>query len=121
LKLAKQQFIADLEAENRDWADARGKIDINKVNTFLRYAKDITNDPRLKDRSDIKTMAEYLAGRERVRQALATRESQSLDNANNADIKAVWDEFIGELIDKDVTFNRIYTRILERDDLRKGF
>jgi hypothetical protein len=120
LKLAKQQFIADLEAENRDWADARGKIDINKVNTFLRYAKDITNDPRLKDRPDIKTMAEYLAGRERVRQALATRESQSLDNVNNADIKAVWNEFIGELIDKDVTFNRIYTRILERDDLRKG-
>jgi peptidoglycan hydrolase CwlO-like protein len=121
LKLAKQQFIADLEAENREWADARGKIDINKVNTFLRYAKEITNDSRLKDRPDIKTMSEYLAGRERVRQALATRDSQSLDNVNNADIKAVWDEFIGELIDRDVTFNRIYTRILERDDLRKGF
>ncbi len=77
-------------------------------------------DPRLSNRPDMKTMTEYLAGRERVRAALATRESQSLDNESNADIKAAWDEFIGDLIDKDVTFNRIYTRYLERDDLRRG-
>jgi len=120
LKAAKAQFIAELEAENRDWADARGKIDINKVNTFLRYASETIKDPRLANRPDMKTMAEYLAGRERVRAALATRQSQSLDNESNADIKAAWDEFIGELIDQDVTFNRVYTRYLEKDDLRKG-
>jgi hypothetical protein len=120
LKAAKAQFVAELEAENRDWADARGKIDINKVQTFLRYANDVIKDPRLANRPDMKTMAEYLAGRERVRAALATRDSQSLDNEDNADIKAAWDEFVGDLIDQDVTFNRIYTRYLERDDLRKG-
>jgi hypothetical protein len=120
LKEAKRQFVAELEAENRDWADARGKIDINKVQTFLRYANDVIKDSRLANRPDMKTMAEYLAGRERVRAALAGRESQSLDNEDNADIKAAWNEFIGDLIDQDVTFNRIYTRYLERDDLRKG-
>jgi hypothetical protein len=120
LKIAKAQFVAGLEAENRDWADARGKIDINKVNTFLRYANETIKDPRLANRPDMKTMAQYLAGRERVRAALATRQSQSLDNPENADIKAAWDEFTGQLIDEDVTFNRIYTRYLEKDDLRKG-
>jgi hypothetical protein len=120
LKAAKAQFVAELEAENRDWADARGKIDINKVQTFLRYANDVIKDPRLANRPDMKSMAQYLAGREKIRAALATRDSQSLDNEDNADIKAAWDEFIGDLIDQDVTFNRIYTRYLERDDLRKG-
>jgi hypothetical protein len=65
-------------------------------------------------------MAEYLAGRDKVRAVLATRESQSLDNEDNADLKAAWNEFVGDLIDKDITFNRIYTRYLEKDDLRKG-
>jgi len=120
LKAAKANFVARLEAENRDWADARGKIDINKVQTFLRYANETIKDPRLANRPDMKTMAEYLAGRERVRAALATRKSQSLDNESNADIKAAWDNFTGQLIDQDVTFNRIYTRYLEKDDLRKG-
>ena len=120
LKAAKAQFISELEAENRDWADARGKIDINKVQTFLRYANDVIKDPRMSNRPDMKTMAEYLAGREKVRQVLAQRPSQSLDNEDNADIKAAWAQFIGDLIDQDVTFNRIYTRYLERDDLRRG-
>ena len=120
LKAAKAQFVAELENENKDWATARGKIDINKVQTFLRYANDVIKDPRLANRPDMKTMAQYLAGREKIRAALATRQSQSLDNANNADIKAAWDEFVGQLIDEDVTFNRIYTRYLERDDLKKG-
>ena len=120
LKLAKQQFVAELENANREWADARGKIDTNKVISFLRYANDVVSDPRIKDRADMKTMSTYLAGRQRIMQALAARPSQSIDNPANQDIKVAWDEFIGQLIDRDVTFNRIYTRILEKDDLRKG-
>jgi hypothetical protein len=120
LKAAKQRFVAQLESANREWADARGKIDTNKVISFLRYAKDVVSDPRIKDRQDMKTMSTYLAGRQRIMQALATRTSQSIDNPENQDLKIAWDNFIGELIDKDVTFNRIYSRILEKDDLRKG-
>jgi hypothetical protein len=86
----------------------------------LRYANDVVSDPRLKNRPDMKTMATYLAGRQRIIEALSARPSQSIDNPANQDLKAAWDEFTGELIDKDVTFNRIYTRILEKDDLRKG-
>lgn len=122
LLAAKQQFVAELEQENRDWADNRGKIDTNKVVTFLRYAKDVIDDPRVKNRPDMQSMATYLAAREQIRKVLASRPSQNLDNPNNADIKDAWDQFIGDLIDEDASgsFNRIYTRYLEKDDLRKG-
>ncbi len=120
LKAAKAQFVSALESSNRDWAAARGKIDTNKVITFLRYANEVIRDPRVSSRPDMQTMATYLAGREKIMSILATRPSQSLDNEGNSDLREAWNQFTGLLIDKDVTFNRIYTRYLERDDLRKG-
>jgi hypothetical protein len=120
LQAAKKAFTTAIEQENPDWAAERGKIDINKVANFLRYANKAIQDPRLAQRPDMKTMAEYLQGRELVRNALAQRQSKSLSNVANADLKEAWDAFTGILIDKDVTFNRIYTRILENDDLTKG-
>jgi hypothetical protein len=118
---AKKQFIAELETENPSWGKARGKIDTNKVNNFLSFAKEMTLDKRTANRSDIKPVAEYLAGREYIRGLLAQRKSQSLTNTENIDLKEMWDGFIGDLIDENITFSRVYTRILENDDLRKGF
>ena len=118
---AKRNFVAELSVENPDWGSERGKIDINKINNFLGFAKKATTDPRLKNRSDIKAMSDYLAGREYIRGLLAGRNSQTLTNDENLDIKEMWDEFIGGLLDEYLTFGKIYTRILENDDLRKGF
>ena len=117
----KQQFVALLSTENPSWATERGKIDTNKVDNFLGFAKELTLDKRTAGRPDIKAVAEYLKGREFVRGLLAQRKSQSLNNAENVDIKEKWDSFIGALIDENITFSRVYTRILENDDLRKGF
>lgn len=121
LLAAKQRFISDLSEENPSWGAERGKIDINKVNNFLKFAKELTLDKRTADRPDIKVVADYLAGREFIRGLLAQRTSQSLDNEGNLDLKEKWDTFIGDLIDENITFSRVYTRILENDDLRKGF
>jgi hypothetical protein len=118
---AKKQFIAALEAENPDWGQARGKIDINKVNNFLGFAKEMVADPRVAERPDVKAMGDYLKGREYVRQMLAVRKSKTITSPDNADIKEIWDAFVGDLIDENITFNRVYTRMLENDDLRKGF
>jgi hypothetical protein len=120
LKAAKDAFVTGLEDSNPDWAEIRGKIDTKKVENFLKFAQDATKDTRLADRPDIKSMSDYLKGRQLIIDVLAKRKSQSLDNATNTDLKEIWDTFTGLLIDKDVTFNRIYTRILEKDDLRKG-
>jgi hypothetical protein len=121
LLAAKQQFVAQLEQENPAWSSARGKLDIGKVNNFLSFAKKMTLDKRTANRPDIKAVADYFDGREYIRGLLAQRSSQSLTNEENLDIKEMWDSFIGQLVDENITFNRVYTRILENDDLRKGF
>jgi hypothetical protein len=121
LAAAKKQFVAELSAENPSWGAARGKIDTNKVNNFLAFAKEMTLDKRTANRPDIKAVSDYLKGREYIRGLLAQRTSQSLDSADNLDVKEMWDSFIGDLIDENITFNKVYTRILENDDLRKGF
>jgi hypothetical protein len=118
---AKRQFVAGLEAENPDWGQARGKIDINKVNNFLTFAAEAVQDPRLSNRPDMTAMKDYFIGREYIRKMLVGRPSQTLTSTDNADIKELWDSFIGQLIDENLTFNRVYTRMLENDDLRKGF
>ena len=120
LRIAKQALVQALEQENPDWASARGQIDLGKVTNFLKFAKEAVADPRLANRPDMKTMASYLEGREIIRGFLATRPNKSINSQSNADLKEAWDAVIGALVDQDVTFNRIYTRILENDDLTKG-
>jgi hypothetical protein len=120
LKAAKDAFVAGLEQSNPDWAEVRGKMDTGKIMNFLKFAQKATQDPRLANRPDIQTMSEYLKGRQMLVDVLAKRKSHSLTNKENADLKGVWDTFTGLLIDKDITFNKVYTRILEKDDLRKG-
>ena len=120
LKAAKQQFVLDLAAENPDWDAARGKMDIRKVMNFLKFAKKSIDDPRLSDRNDMKTMREYIEGREFIIEALSVRKSKNIDNENNADLRQAWAEFIGELVDKDITFSRVYTRVLENDKLTES-
>jgi hypothetical protein len=87
---------------------------------FLTFAEKATKDPRLSARSDIKTMGDYLKGRKYIIDLLADRKSKNIDNEENADLKELWTAFTGYLIDKDVTFNRVFTRILENDTLLEG-
>jgi len=120
LKERKQQFIADLEVENPEWAKVRGKIDTNKIVNFLRFSQELTLDPRTKNRPDIKAVADYIDGRDYVRQLLAERSSKSIDAKDNADLKEMWDTFTSSLLDEYISFSRVYSRILEKDDLTKG-
>jgi hypothetical protein len=68
----------------------------------------------------MKTMADYLKGRQYVVTLLSQRKSKNINNEENADLKELWSAFTGALIDRDVTFNRVYTRILENDTLLEG-
>jgi hypothetical protein len=120
LKQMKKDFVAYLSEKNPDWASVRGKIDTRKVMNFLTFAEKATKDPRLSARSDIKTMGDYLKGRRYIIDLLADRKSKNIDNEENADLKELWTAFTGYLIDKDVTFNRVFTRILENDTLLEG-
>lgn len=118
---AKAQFISDLSEQYGGWAKAYGNIDINSVNRFLSQASKWINDSRISNRQDIQTFKQYLEGRRIMREELARRQYKSIGAQANEDLKEAWDTFVGELLDIDVTFERIYTRILEKDDLTKGF
>lgn len=120
LKERKRIFIEQLEDENPAWAEVRGKIDTNKVVNFLKFANEVVNDPRTKGRSDMAGMSDYLEGREYLRQLLAERDSKSIDAVGNADLKKMWDTFTSGLLDEYISFSRVYSRILEKDDLTKG-
>lgn len=120
LKQMRSDYIAWLSERNPDWASVRGKIDTRKVMNFLTFADKAVNDSRLSSRSDMKTMAQYLDGRKRIIEMLSQRPSKNINNEENADIKELWSAFTAYLIDKDVTFNRVYTRILENDTLLEG-
>jgi hypothetical protein len=79
------------------------------------------DDPRLSGRQDIKTLKMYLEGRKWMQEQLRFRESKSLDNVSNGDLQYKWQTFTGALIEQDITFERIYTRMLEKDNPSEGF
>jgi len=120
LAAAKETFVAELSSENPDWAEVRGKMDTRKVVNFLNYANKVVQDERVAKREDMKTMAEYLEGRKIIIEALSRRKSKNIDNEANADLRMAWAEFVGELIDTDITFTRVYSRILENDKLTES-
>ena len=62
-------------------------------------------------------MSDYLEGREYLRQLLSERDSKSINAVANADLKEMWDTFTSGLLDENISFSRVYTRILEKDDL----
>ena len=120
LKERKQRFIEELEDENPAWAKVRGEINTKRVINFLKFANEVVNDPRTEGRSDMQGMADYLEGREYLRQMLAERDSKSIDAVGNADLKEMWDTFTSGLLDEYISFSRVYTRILEKDNLTEG-
>lgn len=111
----KRNFIKELGNINPAWADAYNTIDSGKINKFLKFAADVVDDPRLSGRRDIKTLKLYLDGRKYLTEQLKFRPSKSLENDANGDLKYNWDKFVGQLIERDITFERIYTRMLEKD------
>ena len=111
----KRNFINELSDINPAWADAYNTIDSGKIDKFLKFATNVVDDPRLSGRRDMKTLKLYLDGRKYLTEQLKFRPSKSLENDANGDLKYNWDKFVGQLIERDITFERIYTRMLEKD------
>ena len=120
LAAKKREFINNLTKENAAWGEAYTQIDTGKVVSFLRYATEISADPRMAGRADITTLSEYVAGREFIIKQLQYRPTKNLDADSNIDLREKWDTFVGQLLNKDVTFGDIYSRILDKDDLSRS-
>ena len=121
LQEKKRKFIAELGNENPAWIEDYKTIDSGKVIKFLKFATSVVDDPRLSGRQDIKTLKMYLEGRKWMQEQLKFRASKSLDNPSNGDLQYKWYTFTGALVEQDITFERIYTRMLEQDNPSEGF
>jgi hypothetical protein len=121
LQVRKRKFIDDLGTENPAWIEAYNNINSGKITKFLKFANSVIDDPRLSGRKDIQTLKEYLDGRKWIQEQLRFRVSKSLDNPSNGDLNYKWNTFTGALIEQDITFERIYTRMLEKDNPSEGF
>lgn len=120
LAAKKREIVDAIGKSNPDWFKSYTNIDTGKIVSFLRYAKDISSDPRIANRPDIKSLNLYINARERIVNTLSTRESRSITSDTNTDLAVAWNQIVGVLLNNDVTFNDIYSRMLEKDDLSRG-
>lgn len=120
LKNIRDQYIAQLKADNAQWANAFDSGSGGRqADTFLRTAAQAVADrPDLMQRSDFQALDEYLMVRRVYQQELDKRGLSSIDNKNAADLKKAWDEFVLGLVNADIGFQQMYNRGgLDRDNL----
>lgn len=118
LNALRNQFINDLKTENEAWAQDFLSGGEESVEKFLRWAQENPmKDPDLRNRGDFRALAEYMQGRQLIMQELQQRDKTIITHPDNADLKQAWDMFVAELIERDLGFEQIYQRVLERDNL----
>lgn len=98
------------------WREDYDKNDSGAVGRFLRTASQFMDDPRLRDRGDVVLLRRYIAARTEMQKVLAER-GGNLDSPDNADLAELWDGYVSELVQQDISFEQMYQRILQRDNL----
>jgi hypothetical protein len=106
---------------NEAWSKDYSTYDTLKYDRLIpgleRVAdSDLADDP---NRSDLRTLRTYLAGRKAVVQALAQRAAggghSTLAAQSNADLAEDWQRFVDSLVESSVRFGNLHTRYLSRD------
>lgn len=105
-----------------DWLSDFGERNSNKTGEFLAAARAATQNKKINGRKDIQTMAQYLEYRTAIREVLAARKAQGgsdniFNKDLNSDLAAIWATITGRLVDQDIIFADVYSRVLENDDL----
>lgn len=123
LRAIKAQWMNEVREQpwGHDWLNDYEARDAGTTRKFLEAATAATKDERIAGRPDIATMREYLDARTKFQKILAARKrgggSASLSAQSNDDLAAIWAQITGVLVDQNVTFGDVYSRMLENDDL----
>jgi hypothetical protein len=110
-----KDFRSGLSKENPEWAKDYNSFDTSKVQTFLdQVAGPAMQDGRLKNRSDIRMMAQYLALRD---DAIKTAEANgsSLGARNSSDIRAILLDAGNQMAQENIGFSQMWQRVLQRE------
>ena len=111
----KRQFVAQLGANNPQWAKDYGSFDSTKLQRFItNWAEPALSDKRLKNRSDIKLMGQYLAYRQKAMD-LAQQNGFSLASQQGAQLRSVLDQLGTEYARQDLGFGQMWQRMLSRE------
>lgn len=108
-------FRSDLAAENPDWSKDYSSFDSSKMQTFLtQVAEPALKDGRLKNRSDIKAMGEYLALRDQASK-IAESNGYSLGSAKARDLREVLIQAGTQMAQENIGFGQMWQRVFERE------
>lgn len=115
LAAAKRAIIEYLSGKYPEWAEEYGKTDMNTWKRKVEGLEAIAADPRLREREEIKVLADYLDARKGIAAILAKRKDKTLSAQSNADVLEAWDGIVNVLADRNLAFADIVHRYLERD------
>ena len=117
---AKQQIVEKLGERFPLWYDEYRNPDLTKWVDRIDGIRAIVKDPRLSERDDIRSLAEYLRVRDAFTGELAARKeaggASSVDAGANQDLKEAWQAIMDQLLENP-TFSDVLWRWLEFDPL----
>tara|TARA_R110000803_G_scaffold148313_2_gene213748 strand:+ start:14 stop:1057 length:1044 start_codon:yes stop_codon:yes gene_type:complete len=123
LRQMKAQLIETLQKEHPAWWREYNTVDRLKMPERIAGAKAIVTHENsgLRNRPDIRGLAEYLELRDRFIEILQNRAAaggaRSLTATGNMDVAAAWETARLEIVERNLPFADIYYRRFVRDDL----
>lgn len=106
---------------NEEWSADFNSFDPKKYDRLMPGLNDVAFSDLAKNpnRSDLRSLQTYLAGRQAIQAALADRAagggSKTLKAAGNRDLAANWSRFVDNLSEQDTRFGDLHSRYLSRD------
>lgn len=106
---------------NEAWSQDFYSFDAKKNDRIVNALTDVAYSDLAKQsqRSDLRRLQEYLAGRKAVLALLSQRDAaggaKTLGAKANADLATVWGRYVDGLIESDTRFGDLYHRYLSRD------
>jgi hypothetical protein len=106
---------------NEQWSKDYYTIDPKRYDRLIPGLTAVANSDlaKLKNRSDLRILQDYLGYRRALNQMLAQRDaaggSLSLKAKSNADLATAWSRTVDSLVESDTRFGDLYHRYLSRD------
>lgn len=118
IKSAITKYLGD---KYPSWKDDFNQTDKGKWENKIEALTRISNDPKMRDREDMRGIREYLSARSMMNKALEDRSKQggakTLTASSNSDLAQTWQNITGYLVEKNLAFGEVFYRHLENDPL----
>lgn len=124
IKAKRDILISRIKKELPHWAEEFSTFDRGKADRRVAFMEKLIDAPGVTERPGFRSLAQYLAARATVVQALAQRKSAggsaNLQAKTNLDLRTKFDIITSRLREGDTAFADLHTRWLHSDDLDTG-